>query len=80
MTLKIGIITDSIEIGPTSIGNYTRNLVKELLEIKDDNVEIILIHGQESDNPIYKKAKEVIIPFSKAKKHNYFVVKLLYWA
>ncbi len=79
MTLKIGIITDSIEIGPTSIGNYTRNLVKELLEIKDDNVEIILIHGQESDNPIYKKAEEVIIPFPKAKKHKYFVVKLFYF-
>lgn len=79
MTLKIGIITDSIEIGPTSIGNYTRNLVKELLEIKDDNVEIILIHGQESDNPIYKKAEEVIIPPPKAKKHKYFVVKLFYF-
>ena len=40
--MKIAIITDSIEKGPTSIGKYTENLVRKLLEINEDKkVEII---------------------------------------
>jgi len=65
MTLKVGIITDSIERGPTSIGNYTRNLVKALLKIKNNETEIILIHEAKSSDPIYDGAKEVIASLRK---------------
>jgi len=75
--MKIAIITDSIERGPTSVGNYTKNLVKELLKIKD--VEIILIHGQKSDDLVYKGVKEIVVPFPKRRRGKSFFTKGFYF-
>lgn len=71
--MKIAIIADSIERGPTSIGKYTENLVRKLLKIiKDENIEIILIHGERQSLEIYEKAREIIVPFFERKSMPYF--------
>ena len=75
--MKIAILTDSIEKGPTSIGKYTENFVESLLKIKDRNIEIILIHGEKSDSDIYKKANELVIPYFKIKRSRNFLIKVL---
>jgi len=58
--MRLGLITDSIEKGPTSIGNYTKALIQELLKLRKEDIELILIHSQKSRDPIYKKAKEIV--------------------
>ena len=78
--MKVAIITDSIEKGPISSGNYAKSFIKELLKIKGDNIEIILIHAQKNNDPIYKNTKEVIVPFPKEKKHTNFLLKLFSFA
>jgi glycosyltransferase involved in cell wall biosynthesis len=62
--MKIGIIVDSIDDGGMGIGTYTRNLVEKILELDKEN-EYVLIHHTKSDDPLYKKAKELIIPLKK---------------
>lgn len=79
--MRIGIITDSIEQGPTSVGIYTKNLVKNLLEIKPPDVEFILIHRQKGNDPIYEKAQEIVLPFpAKSTSHSFFPLKVLSYA
>ncbi len=68
MKKKIAIITDAIEKGPISFGNYTKNFLMKLLKIKGKNIDIILIHGKKNDEEIYKNIKEIIIPFPKRRK------------
>ena len=76
--MKIAIITDSIEKGPTSIGKYTENFVRKLLEInKDKKIKIILIHGERKNLDVYKKVREVTIPFFRRKKHSFFPIRAL---
>ncbi|MBE8540563.1 glycosyltransferase [Geoglobus acetivorans] len=76
--MKIAIITDSIEKGPTSVGKYTENLVRNLLEINiDKKVDIILIHGERRNIDIYKKAREIMIPFFKKRKQSFFPIRVL---
>jgi len=76
--MKIVIITDSIERGPTSVGKYTENLVRKLLEInKDKKVDIILIHGERGNLDIYDKAQEIVVPFFKRRKNSFFPIRVL---
>lgn len=46
----------------TGIGSYTYNLTRNLLRIDNEN-EYVLIHRYQTDNPIYREADEIIIPF-----------------
>lgn len=72
--MRIGIITDSVDVMGGSLGRYTKNLVENLLKVVKDE-EIILIHSQESDDPIYTKAEEIILPFSRQRRS--FLLKVL---
>lgn len=60
--MRVGIMTDSVECGPSSVGNYTKNMVENLLEIAN-GVEFHLIHCQKGSDPLYEKAEEVVLPF-----------------
>jgi len=64
--MRIAIVTDSIEIGPTSVGNYTYNFIKYLLNLPETkDWKFFLIHGEKNNLDIYKnkKVKDIIIPF-----------------
>lgn len=78
-SMKIAIITDSIEIGPTSSGVYTESLVKELLKIKDRDAEITLIHGERNDKRMPGDFKEIIVPFPISKKYNFLPARILFF-
>jgi len=67
--IHVGIFTDSMDRGPISVRNYTKNLIKYLIQVGDPDVEIFLIHKQKSDDPLYKKANELLFPFSARKTH-----------
>lgn len=56
--MKIGILTDAIDIQPAGIGVYVENLVENLLKIDRKN-EYILIHQKKSEHPLYKKTQEI---------------------
>lgn len=77
--MKVAIITDSIEIGPISVGNYTRNLIKELLSLEGQNIDLVLIHSNNSNDDIYNAVRNIVVPYPEAKKHNNIVAKLLYF-
>ena len=79
--MRIGIITDSIEWGPVSVGNYTMNLVENLVEIAKEDMEFVLIHRQKDNNPIYKKTEELIFPSPIERvSHSFFPLKVLSFA
>jgi len=59
--MKIGIITDSIDESSAGISVYTRNLVENILKLDKKN-EYVLIHHKKSDDDLYKKTKQLIIP------------------
>jgi len=59
--MRIGIITDSMDTITTGIGNYTKNLVNEILNL-NTNDDIYLIHNKKTDNTLYKISNEIIIP------------------
>ena len=61
--MRVGIITDCIERGPASVANYTRSLVDNLLDLPSTHAEFILIHHRQGHDSIYKRAKEVVVPF-----------------
>jgi len=44
------------------------------LKIKTKDIDIILIHGQRSDDLIYKKAKEAIVPSPKVGYLAFFIL------
>ena len=79
--MKIAILTDSIEEGPTSIGKYTENLVKNLLKIinKDKiNVKIVLIHSKKNNRAGYiNKLIKFVISWFKIKKSHNFLIKII---
>jgi len=77
--MRIAIIADSIEIGPTSSGVYTENLIKELLKRKDRNVEITLIHGERNNRRMPNDSKEIIIPFPNSKRYNFLPARILFF-
>jgi len=64
--MKIGIVTDVIDSylrgGPAG---YTRGLVESLRQLHS---EIWLIHSVHSNDPIYQKVREFVIPFLLANK------------
>lgn len=60
--MRIGIITDALDIPLTGVGVYTQNLVENLLKIDKKN-EYVLIHHGPSNHPLYKKTKELKYPF-----------------
>ena len=79
--MRIGIVTDSIEWGPVSVGNYTKNLVENLVEIAKEDTEFVLIHCQKGNDPIYEKAEEIVLPFPvKKASHSFFPLRLLSFA
>ena len=60
--MKIGIITSSMDGNRAGIGSYIYNLTRNLLEIDKEN-EYVLIHKHPTDDPIYREANEITIPF-----------------
>lgn len=51
--MKIGIITDAIDIQPAGIGVYVENLVRSLLSIDKEN-DYFLIHNEPSSHSLYR--------------------------
>lgn len=59
--MKVGIITDAIDLKTTGIGVYAHNLINSL-NIIDKKNEYYLIHYMKTNMEIYKSNKEVFIP------------------
>ena len=59
--MRIGVFTHYIDKYPRSAPSlYQINLIKKLVE--ETNLEIILIHHEKNDLPIYRLAEETLIP------------------
>ncbi|MEK7069107.1 MAG: glycosyltransferase family 1 protein [Patescibacteria group bacterium] len=56
---------------------YTRRLIEELL--KNDRLEITLVHYEKTDDPLYKKAREILIPRLRLPFATRFVRTLLFF-
>lgn len=59
--MKVAVITTSMDGRRTGIGNYTRGLVQALVD-NGHGKDLILIHSEESHDPLYKQAVEKVIP------------------
>ncbi len=59
--MKVAVITNSMDGRRTGIGNYTRGLVQALVDNGHGN-DLILIHSERSNDPLYKQATEKVIP------------------
>jgi len=59
--VKVAVITTSMDGKRTGIGNYTRGLVQALVD-NGYGKDIVLIHSEESHDPLYKQAVEKVIP------------------
>ncbi|MGC1122574.1 MAG: glycosyltransferase family 1 protein [Candidatus Methanofastidiosia archaeon] len=57
--MRVGIITDAVEYGPSSIANYVINLVENLNRFSD--IDLTLIHRKKGDHKIYQQNAEVIL-------------------
>ena len=56
---------------------YTRKLIEELL--KDNTLDIYLIHYDKVDDPLYKEANEIIMPRVKLPYGSRFISQLLFF-
>jgi len=56
--MRIGLVTKWIDEDYTGVGKYVRNLAQNLIEMDKRN-DYYLVHGKESQDPIYKTAKEM---------------------
>ncbi|MDL0131501.1 glycosyltransferase family 1 protein [Halobacterium salinarum] len=78
--MEIGIATSYLDLGVSGPAVYRRNLIENLQKVIDEEDTIYLIHYRESDDPIYEKFQEVIIPqppiLSKISKKFYEVERL----
>ncbi len=59
------------------IGIYTRKLIEGLLE--DDRFDFYLVHYEKVDDPLYRKAKEIIMPKIKLPYGSRFLSQLLFF-
>jgi len=57
--LRVGLLCSDY-LGLTGPGVYLENLIEHL--IREDEVEVYLIHFRRIDNPIFAKVNEIIIP------------------
>ncbi|MBA4318284.1 MAG: glycosyltransferase family 1 protein [Flavobacterium sp.] len=62
--MKIGIITDIIDDNAAGLGTYARNLVENIVKIDMEN-KYVLVHNRESNDSVYKRRDEIIIPTKK---------------
>lgn len=60
--MDIGLIANVIDGKRTGVGNYTYNLIKNLLKIDNEN-SYTLIHNIQSSDEIYKDDEELIIKY-----------------
>lgn len=62
--MKVGIITERLDYSKKGgLENYTRLLVENILNFENKNKhDVSLIHYKKCPDPIYSKAKEIIIP------------------
>jgi len=75
--MKIGLITDAMdEKIKVGAGNFTYNLVKNLLELDKKN-EYILIHYKKSNIDLYKKTKELLISCPEIPYINFLIKNFL---
>jgi len=58
--LKIGIITDPLET-KSSVRVYLANLIESLFKLHHPG-QIYLIHSRKSNNPLYSRGNEIILP------------------
>ncbi|UCD20850.1 MAG: glycosyltransferase family 4 protein [archaeon] len=62
--MKIGLVSDAIDLKrKTGISFYVYHLIKNILNLNKKN-QFFLLHSEKNDEKLYKKAKEVIIPYS----------------
>lgn len=77
--MKIAIFTQRMDGRATGTALYTRKLVENLLEIAQTNGdEIFLVHRMKTNDPIYKKAREIIIPKVSLPRFSYFFSEAIF--
>ena len=74
--MRIGIITNLMDLDNAGIGRYTENLVENLLRIDKKN-EYILIHSNKKSYDFQGKYKEISLPFFTSIPHK-FITGLIY--
>jgi glycosyltransferase involved in cell wall biosynthesis len=62
MTLRVGIITTTLDSFRGGMGRYTENLLREFLLTDLDDVEIVLIHGSGTHHDFYDRFEDIQVP------------------
>jgi len=75
--VKICIVSTVIDGKDSGIGNYVIGLLMGLIKVGHAE-DIVLVHSQKCENPLYRIVQEEIIPFKSIGKHQmYFSAKYL---
>jgi glycosyltransferase involved in cell wall biosynthesis len=58
--IRIAVFTDMMDRKAKATALYTRKIVEGLLQ--DPQFDVYLVHSKPTDNPIYRRAKEILLP------------------
>ena len=61
-SIRIGIFTRPIDQGYSGSGHHLLEMVNHMLTENDGSFEFTLIHYEKNDHPIYRRAREMIVP------------------
>lgn len=60
--IRVGVFTRPIDQGYSGSGHHLLEMVNYMLDENDGTFDFTLIHYEKNDRPIYKRAKELIVP------------------
>ena len=59
---RVGVFTKPLDNWKSGSGHHLDELMKHVLDLHDDHFEFTFIHYKKSDNPIYSRVHELLIP------------------
>lgn len=76
--IKVALMSYAMDNRPNKgTAIYTRKLIENLLD--DDRLELYLVHFNKVDDPLYGRAREVIMPSLRLPRGNHFFSQLLFF-
>ncbi|MDP3901634.1 MAG: glycosyltransferase family 1 protein [bacterium] len=76
--MKIAIFSYTMDRKAMGTALYTRELIKNILDLKNQDDEIFLIHRERNDDPLYKQVNEIFLPKINLPRFSYFLSEAIF--
>ncbi|MEO0774935.1 MAG: glycosyltransferase family 1 protein [Bacteroidota bacterium] len=60
--IKVGVFTRPIDQGTSGSGSHLNKLFNQILDLNPPGMELVLVHYESTDKPIYQRTSQLLIP------------------